>query len=94
MPLYDYHCSECYHQFEVKLPMAENSLPTKNSCPNCFTEGTVSQFLEHAPAMGDSVSLGIVKPDRTFQREIIGRMKKEIPRNHLDKAKFTIPGRA
>lgn len=94
MPLYDYQCSECTHEFEIRLSMSSREEPTKNPCPNCFKENTITQFLPSAPAMGDSVSLGIVKPDRTFQREIIGRMKKEIPRNNLDQTKFTIPGRA
>ena len=92
MPLYDYKCGECSHEFELKLSMADYEKPTIEPCPSCTKSGTVTQQFG-ANAFIDSARLGIKKPDRTFQRDIIGRMKKEIPQNFLGRGHFDIPGR-
>ncbi len=92
MPLYDYRCTDCLHDFELSLKMAEYEIPTLEPCPNC-NKIKVEQVLS-PNALIDSVQLGIRKPDRTFQREILGRMQKGIPRNKIGQGRFAIPGRS
>ncbi len=93
MPIYDFKCNECNHEFEKVLMIADYETPLAEPCPNCDTSGEIEQFLSSAPGIADSVRLGIRKPDRTFQREILGRIKKNTAHNFIGKGKFDIPGR-
>ncbi len=93
MPQYAYKCGDCTHEFELRLFMADYDKPTKEECPNCHKRGHIEQQLG-ANAFIDSVKLGIKQPDRTFQREILGRMKRQIPGNKIEQSgRFQIPGR-
>lgn len=40
--IYNYQCSNCNHEFELKLPMSDRLTPTESPCPNC-NELSVSQ---------------------------------------------------
>ena len=92
MPHYDFVCTECSTAFELILPMAEYNKPTTEPCPKCGLT-KIEQVLGANPCI-DSVNLGIRKPDREFQREILGRMKKQIPKNRIGQSgRFDIPGR-
>lgn len=91
MPVYQYHCNHCNHEFETILPISDYQKPTLEPCTECG-EKTIEQIIG-ACAIIDSVRLGIKKPDRTFQREILGKMAKNIPHNKIGQGKFTIPGR-
>lgn len=93
MPLYDYRCTACEQIFERKLPMSDYELPTTDPCPSCLKPNVIEQFLGATPFI-DSVRLGITKPDRTFARDVLGRMQSHIPRNKIGQGKFSIPGRA
>ena len=33
--IYNYQCSTCNFEFELKLSLADRLLPESNSCPNC-----------------------------------------------------------
>lgn len=92
MPVYEFRCSQCNHEFETILPIADYQKPTLEPCTNCGGTKTIEQIIG-ACAIIDSVRLGIRRPDRTFQREILGRMQKNIPGNKIGKGKFNIPGR-
>lgn len=95
MPIYDYECGSCTHHFEKSLKMSEVDVPLSEPCPSCSESNQIQQVLGCNPFI-DSVKLGIKKPDRTFQRDIIGRIKKNTPHNNIGKsnfAKFDIPGR-
>ena len=88
---YDYECTTCQHKFELQMKMADNDVPTTLPCPKC-DKYTIEQTLGATPTI-DSVQLGIRKPDRTFQREVLGRMSKNIARNKIGQGRFSIPGR-
>lgn len=91
MPTYDFKCRNCDYDIELFLKMADYEKPTLEPCPSCG-QIKVEQVLG-PNALIDSVQLGIRKPDRTFQREVLGRMQKNIPQNKIGKGRFTIPGR-
>jgi len=42
MPLYEYACSNCGHQFER---LAKRGAPAPAKCPACESEGTVSRLI-------------------------------------------------
>lgn len=92
MPLYDFACDLCGFHEELRLPISDYDKPEKEPCPGCFCEGSFKQKVGANPFI-DSVRLGIRQPDRTFQREVLGRMQKHIPRNKIGNGRFTIPGR-
>lgn len=64
MPLYDYECRKCEKQFDAILPMADNKLPEKTPCEDCGGE-IFQVFLKMN--VGDSVRLGITKPNGDFK---------------------------
>lgn len=45
MPIYDYVCSECSHQFEENNLICERDIPNKAPCPSCGKDGTVERYL-------------------------------------------------
>jgi putative FmdB family regulatory protein len=92
MPLYDFACELCGYNVELQLPISDFEKPEKEPCPCCSCTGSFRQRVGANPFI-DSVRLGIRQPDRTFQREVLGRMQKNIRRNKIGQGRFTIPGR-
>jgi putative FmdB family regulatory protein len=43
MPVYDYKCKECGHEFDLYLSMKDYLKPTKKPCPNCEKTGCVQR---------------------------------------------------
>lgn len=82
MPLYQYTCESCSHPFELRLSMDDRMKPTTEPCPNCKRENTVIKDA-CAPAIGDPVRLGIIKPPSEF-REILSKIKKKSPRSNMN----------
>ena len=71
MPWYDYKCSSCDHEFTEVLRMADRKIPIENGCPVCGSL-SVKQLLGNV-AIGDSVLLGVDKPDATYN-EVIAKI--------------------
>ena len=83
MPLYDYECKACEHQFDELIPMADREKPTRRKCPECGKK-KVKQILLGTPSIGDSVRLGITKTDDGF-KEVLSRISDNNPRSNLHK---------
>lgn len=75
MPIYDYKCSECEHCFEQMQLIANRNKPTREPCPECGSTGNI-EIVIGMPEIGDSVKLGLTKPDKGMQ-EIIQRMEQK-----------------
>ncbi len=57
MPIYDYQCSSCKHEFTEKHSIDDRYLPEQSNCPSCGETGTISKVILSAP--------GIAPPDWT-----------------------------
>ncbi len=86
MPYYDYHCTSCTNEFEIRLPIEEFELPTKEPCRECGLYSVVQTPC--APALGDAIRMGVKKPPADFQKYVLGRMKASIPNNIIGKGRF------
>lgn len=82
MPLYDYSCSDCEHTFTKNLRMAENKKPESEPCPSCGKSNTISQQLLSAPALGNSINMGLRKHDSGF-KEVMEKMHAGVPGSKL-----------
>jgi len=83
MPMYEYTCDSCNHNFEEYLSMDNRENPTKEPCPEC-KEKTIRKGVS-ATTMGVDMKL---KPPGWFQDKI-SVMKDYTPKRYhegLDKA--------
>lgn len=83
MPAYTYKCKACNHEFERVLKIAERDLPTTEQCPECKAEGQVYKTILGAPALGDPVRLGLIKPDSGF-KEVMQKIHAANPGSNLN----------
>jgi putative FmdB family regulatory protein len=83
MPLYDYRCNHCSHEFEKVLKVAELHLPTTQPCPACGLEGHVEKTIVGAPPIGDAVRLGIRRTDDGF-KEVLQKIHSNNPGSNLN----------
>lgn len=81
MPTYDYECKGCGTKFDVICRIADMDVPKE--CPECHSNDTF-RFIGGAPAFGDSVRLGITRPDQGF-KEVLQKIHKNTPGSQLDK---------
>lgn len=77
MPLYEYQCSSCGHEFEKQLRILQMLDPEKEPCPMC-SEVHVRKHIK----TGVIFNADVVKPNVAFQ-ERIREMKRTIPHNNL-----------
>lgn len=71
MPTYDYQCSKCEHSFDKILKMSERETPTKEKCPNCESENTVSQIIVSASSLVSPLSVdGLIRPRGDFRERM------------------------
>ena len=75
MPWYDYQCRNCEHEFIEVLRMDDRKKPTRRKCPECGRK-TVKQVILGAPAMVDSVVVGVTKPDNGYG-EVIAKINEK-----------------
>jgi putative FmdB family regulatory protein len=87
MPYYDYHCDECGFDFELRKSMSECDEPTKEPCPSCERFGKVIKAI-CAPAIVDSIRIGVTKPDTAFQKYVLGRIQSSVPGNKIGQGKL------
>ena len=71
MPWYDYYCKECDYEFTESHLMDDRKKPTRRKCPECGRKRV--RILVGAPALVDSVAIGITKPDNSY-KEVIAKM--------------------
>lgn len=90
MPLYDYRCSSCQTEFELRLPLEEYKNPTKTPCPYC-SNLTIEQFLPLAPGLVDAMRIGVKKPPSDFSKYVLGKIKAANPGSTIGTRHFDIP---
>lgn len=69
MPLYDYHCKKCEHEFTKMLKIADRKQPESESCPNC-NEVAIELTIGAPVAMSPFRLDGGVKPTRDFKERM------------------------
>lgn len=74
MPCYDYHCTKCGHAFEQFQKVDDRDIPTKESCSECGEKAIEIKIGN--PAIGDSVRLGLTKPDAGM-REVLDKIQEK-----------------
>lgn len=74
MPIYDYRCSHCKHEFERNLKVAQYQ--ETQFCPECSL--AADKTISRAPALGDPVKLGFIKPSDGF-RDVLRNIHHRTP---------------
>ena len=82
MPVYEYGCNECSHEFEEFKTMAEYDVPLSEPCPSCYKVGYISRLISGADIC-DPVSVGVRKVP-TGYNEVVKNIKKNYPGNTLE----------
>ena len=82
MPVYEYKCNECSHEFEEFKTIADYNIPLKEPCPSCLHVGYISRLISGAKIC-DPVSLGVIKVP-TGYNEVIKNIKKKHPGNTIE----------
>lgn len=75
MPMYDYQCKGCDELYERNVKIAEMNNPQE--CPYCGSTDS-EKFIGGAPALGDSISLGRIKPSDGF-RDVLRQIHEKTP---------------
>jgi putative FmdB family regulatory protein len=78
MPIYDYKCKSCDHEFEKNVKMAQYQDPQE--CPKCNT--LADRFVNGAPSLGDPIRLGLQKPSEGF-RDVLRSIHERTPGSQL-----------
>jgi putative FmdB family regulatory protein len=86
MPYYDYACSHCDTNFELNLSMNRREEPLLQPCPDCGTNGTITQIIG-ATAIGDPIRLGVKRPDGGWN-DVLSKVKEAHPRGNWDNKKY------
>ena len=85
-------CSNCDTEFELRLKMAEMEEPLSQPCPECTTEGKITQQAT-AAAIGDPIRLGVKKPDAGWN-DVLQKVKSAHPGGNWNNKKYSaIAGR-
>ena len=82
MPVYEYGCNECSHEFEEFKTMAEYDIPLSEPCPSCYKIGYIQRLISGAEIC-DPVSVGVRKVPKGYN-EVVKNIKKQHPGNTLD----------
>lgn len=79
MPIYDFRCKSCKHEWTVMCSIATKDDP--KVCPEC---GNIEseQVILGAPSLGDPVRLGVRKMDDGF-REVLSKVSEKTYRSNL-----------
>jgi putative FmdB family regulatory protein len=81
MPSYQMKCDACGYVFDRVLPFARIDEPLSQPCPFCKKKGKIRRLVA-APAICDSVVIGVTKPDRGFA-EVVQKIKRANPGSTL-----------
>ena len=82
MPVYEYGCSECSHEFEEFKTIAEYDIPLSEPCPSCYKIGYIQRLISGAEIC-DPVSVGVRKVPKGYN-DIIKNIKKNHPGNTIE----------
>ena len=82
MPVYEYGCSECSHEFEEFKTMAKYDVPLSKPCPSCYKIGYIDRLISGVEIC-DPISLGVRKVPKGYN-EVIKNIKKSYPGNHIE----------
>ena len=82
MPVYEYGCNECSHEFEKFKTIAEYDAPLSEPCPSCYKIGYIDRLISGADIC-DPISLGVTKVPKGYN-EVIKNIKKHHPRNTIE----------
>ena len=82
MPVYEYGCSECSHEFEEFKVMAKYDKPLSEPCPSCYQIGYITRLISGADIC-DPVSLGVTKVPSGYN-EVVKNIKKNYPGNTIE----------
>jgi putative FmdB family regulatory protein len=80
MPIYDYKCTACNHEFTRISNIACRDEPEKEQCEKCDQKSIKKQV--GVPAIGDSVRLGLRTHDDGF-REVLSKIAEKVPKSNL-----------
>lgn len=56
MPLYDYHCDACGHEFTEQLRIDDRKIPVENPCPKCNQSKNIQQTIKPVGFVSSSIS--------------------------------------
>ena len=78
MPMYEYQCKGCQHKFNLNTRISLMDEATKSPCPSCDALYVERLFPTTAPSIGDSVRLGIRRPDEGF-KDVLRKIDSTVP---------------
>ena len=73
MPVYEYGCNECSHEFEEYNTMAEYDAPLSEPCPSCYKVGFIDRLISGAEIC-DPVSVGVRKVLEVAQKARMNKL--------------------
>ena len=86
MPLYNFECEACSHNYEEFRTIAEMDIPLQEPCPNCKEKGKIIRLVG-SPNSIDPVRLestkGRLKPSKEFT-EVMQRIKRKHPASNFE----------
>lgn len=82
MPNYQYRCEKCQNYFEKVKSFSTMYEPEQEPCAECG-ELAVKKVILTAPTLGDSVRLGIRRPDDGF-KEVLQKIHEKVPGSNIN----------
>ena len=74
MPLYEYKCKECNHEFAEASKIDDREKPLHEKCPKCSCSGKIHRvYSSHS-----FVDPGILKADRNMEKSGVQKRLEEI----------------
>lgn len=91
MPIYEYECDECMHQFEDIQSMSNDMVPCGEPCPECGKNGSIRKSFRTAPTGTSDSTMTPDKKTGGRWSEMMDRVKNsgQVPKRYhenLDKA--------
>jgi len=87
MPIYEYECDGCSHQFEESMSMSNDKVPCGEACPCCGEVGMVRKGFRTAPAGASDSTMTPDKKTGGQWSEMIERVKHsgQVPKRYHEK---------